>query len=111
MKLFALTELGFVCCMETTGRNQRVLENVIVLDIDKATFSIEYTSSYVELVKDTITENPKEIYDRLSSAKQELEKRELALMKNLFIIDKNKYSLDTLTKKRKPRIKKITTEE
>ena len=112
--MYGLTELGFVCRIEVANKKEliknkhvRLIENVIILDIDSATFSLEYSSQYGELVTDTITENPKEVYDRLASAKEELEKRELALMRNLFIVDKHKHSLETFSKpKRNPRIKK-----
>ena len=112
--MWGLTELGFVVKLDVSDKKDttrqgkvKIIEDAIVLDIENATFSIDYSAKYGELVKDTITENPKEIYDRLSSARLEIEKRELALMKNLFLIDKSKLTLTKLIKPKR-KSKKIT---
>jgi len=111
MIMFALSDLGNIIKLEMTEEQVKsksklkVIDKAIVLDTDKSTFSLEYTSSFGEIVTDTITKNPKEIYDKLDKARAEIEKREIAFMKNLFIIDKHKYKIES-SAKRKPRTKK-----
>ena len=110
MIMFGLTELGHIVKLDVEEKNKthsKIIENAIVLDTEHSTFTIDYSTNYGALITDTITDNPKEIYDRLAKARREIENRELSLMKNLFIIDKNSYSVEDLSKqKRKPRKKK-----
>lgn len=99
MLYLALTDLGNILQLEIVKEEHnkkdyiQVIEDALILDTDKSTFSIKYTSKYGEVIKDTITSNPKNIYDRLDKARSEIEKREIALMRNLFIIDKEEYLL------------------
>ena len=114
MIYFGLTELGNIVKLdvseEIVSKNKyNIIEDAIVLDIDNSTFTIDYTSKHGDLVSDTLTENPKDIYDRLTKARVEIEKREVALMRNLFILDKDAYNIKP-KKPRKPRIKKDITE-
>ena len=97
MIMFGLTDLGNIVKLEVgekdseEERHLKIIEKAVILDTDKSTFSINYSSKYGDLVSDTITEDPKDIYERLAKAREEIEKRELSLMRNLFIIDKNLY--------------------
>ncbi|MHB8132176.1 MAG: hypothetical protein ACYDEX_24735 [Mobilitalea sp.] len=72
---------------------KRIINGATVLDMEKSTFSVEYTSiKHGDLVYETITKHPKEIHDRISKAKMELDKRELAFMKHLFLVSPEEYS-------------------
>lgn len=65
------------------------IENVRVLDLSSSCFSIEYTKQYGNISINTITEDPREIFNTLNKTKSFFEKRELAFMNNLFIISDN----------------------
>ena len=112
-RMFGLTDLGHVIKLEVVdGDNElaktKIINDAIVLDTTKSTFTLEYApAKHGDLVTETITENPKEIYDRVSKARLELEKRELAFMTNLFLIEKDKYDIADLKKPVKPRQKKV----
>lgn len=99
MIYFALTDLGNIIKLDIVEEDRKlknyvkVIENAMTLDTDKATFSISYLPKHGELVVDTITDDPQFIHDRLDKARSEIEKREIALLRNLFIIDKEEYSL------------------
>ena len=108
MRMFGLTDLGHVIKLEVTDSEDetntktKVIENAIVLDTLKATFSLEYApNKHGDLVTETITENPKDIYDRVSRARNELEKREIAFMTHLFLIEKDDYTVNELKKNSK----------
>lgn len=115
MRMFGLTELGHVLKLEVTDGDPKtkpktkIINDAIVLDTDNSTFSIEYNpNKYGDLVMETITENPKDIYDRISRARVELDKRELAFMAHLFLVEKDDYTVDELTKteEKKKRVKR-----
>ncbi len=99
MIYFGLTELGNIIKLDIEEEDKnsknyvKVIENAMVLDTEKATFSISYIPRYGDLISETITQNPQYIHDRLDKARSEIEKREIALLRNLFIIDKEDYSL------------------
>lgn len=111
-RMFGLTDLGHVIKLEVVdGDNElaktKIINDAIVLDTTKSTFTLEYApSKHGDLVTETITENPKDIYDRVSKARLELEKRELAFMTNLFLIEKDEYSPSDFKKSTKPKQKK-----
>ena len=97
MICYALTELGMVLKLDileeleedSFGRvSSKIIEDAVVLDTDKSTFSIKYSPKYGEIISDTITENPENVYNRLAKARNEIEKREIAFMTNLFLLDK-----------------------
>jgi hypothetical protein len=110
--MFGLTDLGHVIKLEVVDGGSetsktKIINDAIVLDTVKSTFTLEYApSKHGDLVTETITENPKEIYDRVSKARIELEKRELAFMTNLFLIEKDEYNIADLKKTVKPRQRK-----
>lgn len=114
MIYFSLTELGNILKLDIAEElddiknNVKIIEDATILDIDKATFSIKYSIKYGEIVSDTITADPSIIYDRLAKARNEIERREIAFMKNIFLLDKDSYiaSDGTIRHKSKPRIKK-----
>jgi hypothetical protein len=108
MIVYGLTDLGYILKLKVKDIDHlSFIDDAVILDIDKSTFTINYSSKYGDLVSDTISENPKDVYDRLASARNEIEKREIALMKNLFFIEKGNYKEpETPVKKRKPRVKK-----
>ena len=98
MICYALTELGIVLKLEVVEESEedffgrassKIIENAVVLDTDKSTFSIKYSPKYGEIISDTITENPENVYNRLAKARNEIEKREIAFMTNLFLLNKN----------------------
>jgi hypothetical protein len=110
--MFGLTDLGHVIKLEVIDSENKetktkIINDAIVLDTVKSTFTLEYTpAKHGDLVTETITENPKDIYDRVSKARLELEKRELAFMTNLFLLEKDSYDIADLKKAAKPRQRK-----
>ena len=114
MRMFGLTEHGHVLKLEVTDGDPdkavktKIIQDAIVLDTEKSTFCLEYSpNKYGDLVMETITENPKDIYDRISKARVELDKRELAFMAHLFLVEKDDYTVDELSKTTKPRPKRV----
>lgn len=114
MRMFGLTEHGHVLKLEVTDGDSdkpvktKIIQDAIVLDTEKSTFCLEYVpNKYGDLVMETITENPKDIYDRISKARVELDKRELAFMAHLFLVEKEEYSVEDLSKTTKPKPKRI----
>lgn len=114
MKVFGLTELGFIISLEVDDKvigPKKLITSASVLDIDKSSFSIEYTAdTHGDVVRETITEDPREIHARLARAKAELDKRELAFMRHLFLIDADSYNLAPIKKIRKPKSTKLPTD-
>jgi hypothetical protein len=110
--MFGLTDLGHVIKLEVIdSENQepktKIINAAIVLDTVKSTFTLEYIpAKHGDLVTETITKNPKDIYDRVSKARLELEKREVAFMTNLFLLEKDSYDVADLKKVAKPRQRK-----
>jgi hypothetical protein len=113
-QLYGLTELGNIVKLSVREERDeaddiiKVIDSVIVLNLKTSKFTDNYIKDdYGDIVKQTISSNPKDIFDRLSHAKQELEKKELALMRNLFII--GEYPEDIKPKigrsRKKPEIK------
>ena len=105
MICWGLTDLGHIVKLTVkdedieSDSDKKVIEHAIVLDPDAATFTLDYNSKFGDLVFETITDSPKDVFDRISKTRVELEKRELAFMRNLFLIDN--HSLKTLKKSRK----------
>ena len=91
MIMYALTELGQIVELQVDHKEEalekhiKVIKEAMILNTKDATFSIEYNDSHGDLVTDTITENPREVFDRLAKARDEIEAREIALMRNLFL--------------------------
>lgn len=90
--LYGLTELGNIVKLsvreETCNREViKTVEFITVLNTktDRFTdvFSVE---KYGDIVRQTLSSDPKDIFDRLSNAKSALEKKEISLMKNLFLL-------------------------
>jgi hypothetical protein len=91
---FALTDKGSIVKFKFTPAETEVedgpvnyIENVRVLDLSSSCFSLEYAKKYGNISINTITEDPKEIFTALNKTKTFFEKRELALMNNLFIVN------------------------
>lgn len=106
MICYGLTDLGHILKLDISEEggsddDKKVIKKAIVLDTEQATFTVEYSSKFGELVFETISEHPKDVYDRISKTRVELEKRELAFMRNLFIVDAEKHSVESLKKTRK----------
>lgn len=98
MICYALTELGMVLKLDIVEDleeeffdriSSKIIEGAVILDTEKATFSIKYSPKYGEIISDTITENPENVYNRLAKARNEIEKREIAFMTNLFLLNKD----------------------
>jgi len=105
---YGLTDLGHILQLdvaEDSDADKRIIKKAVVLDIDKATFTLDYSDTFGDLVFETISEHPKDVYDRISKTRLELEKREVAFMRNLFITDADKHSISSLKKssKKKPK--------
>lgn len=104
-QLYGLTDLGNIVKLsvrEEVAEEETIktIEFAVVLNLKTNRFTDQFNKEeYGDIVKQTISANPKDIFDRLSHAKTELEKKELALMKNLFL-------LGEYPKNIKPRIKK-----
>ena len=111
MSCYGLTDLGHILKLDISeeggsDRDKKIIKKAIVLDTEQATFTVEYSSKFGELVFETISEHPKDVYDRISKTRVELEKRELAFMRNLFIVDAEKHSIESLKRTRKRRANK-----
>lgn len=97
MKMFGLSDLGHILRLEVENDedsqySQRIISNVSVLDTDKSTFTVLYdTDRHGDLVYETITEEPSEIYNRISKVRSALERRELSFMRNIFLLDTEEY--------------------
>jgi hypothetical protein len=92
-QLYGLTDLGNIVKLSVREERDeaddiiKVIDSIIVLNLKTGKFTDNYIKDdYGDIVEQTISSNPKDIFDRLSHAKQELEKKELALMRNLFIL-------------------------
>lgn len=113
-QLYGLTDLGNIVKLSireevTQDEVVKVIEFAVVLNLKTNKFTDKYEKENDgDIVKQTISYNPKDIFDRLSHAKQELEKKELALMRNLFLL--GEYPKDIKPKlKRTP--KKLETRD
>lgn len=91
-QLYGLTDLGNIVRLSVKERREedeiiKIIESAVVLNLKTSRFTEKYDKDDCgDIVKQTISANPKDIFDRLSHAKLELEKKELALMKNLFLL-------------------------
>lgn len=114
MRMFGLTELGHVLKLDVTDTESdttsktKLIKTASVLDTENSAFSLEYApNKHGDLVMETITENPKDIYDRISKARVELDKRELAFMAHLFLTHKEEYSVSDLSKTSQQKVRRL----
>ena len=92
-QLYGLTDLGNIVKLavredrDEDNEILKVIDSAVSLNLKTGKFTEKYNKDdHGDIVKQTISSNPKDIFDRLSHAKLELEKKELALMKNSFLL-------------------------
>ena len=91
MLMYGLTDTSKILKLKVVrmmreDTEKMVIVKGVVLDSENNIFSKEYSPQLDGiLITTTITEDPKEIFDKISSVKTKLETEEIAFMKNLFL--------------------------
>lgn len=102
MLMYGLTDKGNILKLKVVrrirdGEPLEVITKAIVLNTENSEFSVTYKpSKNGTLILSTVTPDPKELFDKLSKTRIDLEKKELAFMTNLFMIneDNNEFTND-----------------
>lgn len=96
MRMFCLTENGYVVKVDVSldeTSQKKIMQSAYVLNTETSLFDAEYVfESHGDILTATASENPKDIFDRLSSTVSRIEKIETAFMTNMFLLEPEKYS-------------------
>lgn len=84
---YALTDYGHIVkiLFSETGDGKDV-KTVKVLNLENSSFSLDYKKHHGPITA-AISEDPKEVFLKLSHAISQIEQRELAFMRNIFLLN------------------------